>query len=42
MATLEVLERTGIKMTHSRGLELLDGAGAKRGWRPGADSRLAG
>jgi trimethylamine--corrinoid protein Co-methyltransferase len=28
MATLEVLERTGIKMTHPRGLELLDGAGA--------------
>ena len=29
MATLEVLERTGVKMTHSRGLELFDGAGAK-------------
>ncbi len=28
-ATLEVLERTGVKMTHPRGLELLDGAGAK-------------
>ena len=28
MATLEVLERTGVKMTHPRGLELLDGAGA--------------
>jgi len=27
-ATLEVLERTGVKMTHPRGLELLDGAGA--------------
>ena len=25
MATLEVLERTGVKMTHPRGLELLDG-----------------
>jgi trimethylamine--corrinoid protein Co-methyltransferase len=29
MATLEVLERTGVKMTHPRGLELLDGAGAQ-------------
>jgi trimethylamine--corrinoid protein Co-methyltransferase len=29
LQTLEVLERTGIKMTHPRGLELLDGAGAK-------------
>jgi trimethylamine--corrinoid protein Co-methyltransferase len=29
MATLEVLERTGVKMTHPRGLELLDGAGAR-------------
>jgi trimethylamine--corrinoid protein Co-methyltransferase len=28
-ATLEVLERTGVKMTHPRGLELMDGAGAK-------------
>ena len=28
MATLEVLERTGVKMTHPRGVELLDGAGA--------------
>ena len=28
-ATLEVLERTGVKMTHPRGLELLDGAGAR-------------
>ncbi len=28
MATLEILERTGVKMTHPRGLELLDGAGA--------------
>ncbi len=29
MATLEVLERTGVKMTHPVGRELLDGAGAK-------------
>ncbi|MGD9180890.1 MAG: trimethylamine methyltransferase family protein [Desulfobacterales bacterium] len=29
VATLEVLERTGVKMTHPRGLELLDGAGAR-------------
>jgi trimethylamine--corrinoid protein Co-methyltransferase len=29
MATLEVLERTGVKITHPRGLELLDGAGAR-------------
>jgi len=29
MATLEVLERTGVKMTHPRGLELFDGAGAR-------------
>ncbi len=29
MATLEVLERTGVKMTHPRGLELLHGAGAR-------------
>jgi trimethylamine--corrinoid protein Co-methyltransferase len=29
IATLEVLERTGVKMTHPRGLELLDGAGAR-------------
>ena len=29
MATLEVLERVGIKMTHPRGVELLDGAGAR-------------
>jgi trimethylamine--corrinoid protein Co-methyltransferase len=29
MATLEVLERTGVKMTHPRGLALLDGAGAR-------------
>lgn len=29
MATLEVLERTGVKMTHPRGLELLSGAGAR-------------
>ena len=29
MATLEILERTGVKMTHPRGVELLDGAGAK-------------
>jgi trimethylamine--corrinoid protein Co-methyltransferase len=29
MATLEVLERTGVKMTHPRALELLDGAGAR-------------
>lgn len=28
MATLEVLERTGVKMTHPRGVELLDGTGA--------------
>ncbi len=28
-ATLEVLERTGVKMTHSKGLEILAGAGAK-------------
>jgi len=28
-ATLEVLERTGVKMTHPKGLEILDGAGAK-------------
>ena len=28
-ATLEVLERTGVKMTHPRGLALLDGAGAR-------------
>jgi trimethylamine--corrinoid protein Co-methyltransferase len=28
VATLEVLERTGVKMTHPRGLELLDAAGA--------------
>jgi len=28
-ATLEVLERTGIKMTHPRGVELLEGAGAR-------------
>jgi len=29
MATLEVLERTGVKITHPRGLALLDGAGAR-------------
>ena len=29
LATLEVLERTGVKMTQPRALELLDGAGAK-------------
>jgi trimethylamine--corrinoid protein Co-methyltransferase len=29
LASLEVLERTGIKMTHPRGVELLDGAGAR-------------
>ena len=29
MATLEVLERTGVKMTHPRGVELLEGAGAR-------------
>lgn len=29
MATLEVLERTGVKMTHQRGLELFAGAGAR-------------
>jgi len=29
VATLEVLERTGVKMTHPRGLALLDGAGAR-------------
>jgi len=29
LAALEVLERTGIKMTHPRGVELLAGAGAK-------------
>ena len=29
LATLEVLEQTGIKMTHPRGLELFDGTGAK-------------
>jgi len=28
-ATLEVLERTGVKLTHPRALELLDGAGAR-------------
>ncbi|MGD9225845.1 MAG: trimethylamine methyltransferase family protein [Desulfobacterales bacterium] len=28
LATLEVLERTGIRITHSKALELLDGAGA--------------
>ena len=28
-ATLEVLERTGVKITHPRGLELLDAAGAR-------------
>ena len=29
MATLEVLERTGVKMTHPRGVEMLAGAGAR-------------
>lgn len=29
LAVLEVLERTGVKMTHSKGLEILAGAGAK-------------
>src|SRR5210317_1582404 len=29
MATLEVLEKTGIKMTHPRAVEMLAGAGAK-------------
>lgn len=29
MATLEVLERTGVKMTHPRGLEILAGGGAR-------------
>ncbi|MDM8544729.1 trimethylamine methyltransferase family protein [Desulfococcaceae bacterium HSG7] len=29
LAALEVLERTGIKMTHEKGLEILSGAGAK-------------
>jgi trimethylamine--corrinoid protein Co-methyltransferase len=29
MASLEVLERVGVKMTHPRGVELLAGAGAK-------------
>ena len=29
LATLEVLERTGIQLTHPRALELLDGAGAR-------------
>jgi trimethylamine--corrinoid protein Co-methyltransferase len=28
-ATLEVLERTGVQITHPRALELLDGAGAR-------------
>ena len=28
-ATLEVLERTGVQMTHPKGLELLHGAGAR-------------
>lgn len=28
-ATLEVLERTGVKMTHPRGLEMLSGAGCR-------------
>ncbi|GBC61409.1 hypothetical protein DENIS_2369 [Desulfonema ishimotonii] len=28
-ATLEVLERTGVKMTHPRGLEILSGAGCR-------------
>ncbi len=29
LAALEILERTGIKMTHPKGLEILSGAGAK-------------
>ena len=29
MATLEVLERTGVKITHARALELLAGGGAR-------------
>ena len=29
MATLEVLEKTGVKMTHPQGVELLEGAGAR-------------
>lgn len=29
LATLEVLERTGVQMTHPRGLEILAGAGAR-------------
>lgn len=29
LATLEVLERTGVQITHPRALELLDGAGAR-------------
>lgn len=29
MATMEVLERTGVKLTHPRALELLDAAGAR-------------
>jgi trimethylamine--corrinoid protein Co-methyltransferase len=29
LATLEVLERTGVQLTHPRALELLDGAGAR-------------
>ncbi len=29
LAALEVLERTGIKMTHPKGLEILSGVGAK-------------
>ena len=29
MASLEVLEKTGVKMTHPRGVELLEGAGAR-------------
>jgi len=29
MATLEVLERTGVRISHPRALELLDGAGAR-------------
>jgi len=29
MATLEVLERTGIKLTHPKALELLSGGGAR-------------
>ena len=28
-ATVDVLERVGVRMTHKRGLELMDGAGAK-------------